>query len=90
VFPSGYSPRIRELTRPGTRNAAITAIAAPLMDRVTGIRQKIMTYAVGTDHAVETLAADDVLLEAHLQRRVDGTWHPCGSCHMVIAPIRWR
>ena len=82
VFPSGYSPRIRELTRPSTRNAAITAVAAPLMDRITGIRQKIMTYAVGTEHTVEELAADDTLLEAHLRRRVNGTWHPCGSCRM--------
>jgi 5-(hydroxymethyl)furfural/furfural oxidase len=82
VFPSGYSPRIRELTRPSTRNAAITAVAAPLMDRSNGIRQKIMTYAVGTEHSAETLAADDTLLEAHLRRRVNGTWHPCGTCRM--------
>jgi 5-(hydroxymethyl)furfural/furfural oxidase len=82
VFPSGYSPRIRELTRPGTRNAAITAVAAPLMDHITGIRQKIMTFAVGTEHTAEELAADDTLLEAHLRRRVNGTWHPCGSCRM--------
>ena len=43
VFPSGYSPRIRELTRPSTRNAVITAVAAPLMDRSDIIRKKIMT-----------------------------------------------
>ena len=47
VFPSGYSPRIRELTRPSTRNAAITAVAASLMDRSDTIRRKVMTYAVG-------------------------------------------
>ena len=82
VFPSGYSPRIRELTRPSTRNAAITAVAAPLMDRSDAIRRKIMTYAVGTEYSAETLAADDTLLEAHLRRRVNGTWHPCGSCRM--------
>ena len=82
VFPSGYSPRIRELTRPSTRNAAITAVAAPLMDRSDGIRKKIMTYAVGTEYSAETLAADDTLLEAHLRRRVNGTWHPCGTCRM--------
>ena len=82
VFPSGYSPRIRELTRPSTRNAAITAVAAPLMDHSDGIRKKIMTYAVGTEHSAETLAADDTLLEAHLRRRVNGTWHPCGTCRM--------
>jgi 5-(hydroxymethyl)furfural/furfural oxidase len=82
VFPSGYSPRIRELTRPSMRNAVITAVAAPLMDRMTGIRQKIMNFAVGTENTADELAADDRLLEAHLRRRVNGTWHPCGSCRM--------
>jgi 5-(hydroxymethyl)furfural/furfural oxidase len=82
VFPSGYSPRVRELTRPSKRNAAITAVAAPLMDRVTGIRQKIMNFAVGAEYSADELAADDALLEAHLRKRVNGTWHPCGSCRM--------
>jgi 5-(hydroxymethyl)furfural/furfural oxidase len=82
VFPSGYSPRIRELTRPSTRNGMITAMAAPLMDRSEMIRKKVMTFAVGTEHSVDALAADDELLEAHLRKRVNGTWHPCGSCRM--------
>jgi len=82
IFPSGFSPRIRELTRPTHRNAVMTAIAAPLMDRSIGIRQRIMTYAVDTQHTAVVLAEDDVLLEAHLRRRVGGTWHPCGSCRM--------
>jgi 5-(hydroxymethyl)furfural/furfural oxidase len=82
IFPSGFSPRIRELTRPTRRNAVMTAIAAPLMDRSTGIRQRIMTYAVDTQHTAEVLAEDDTLLDAHLRRRVGGTWHPCGSCRM--------
>ncbi len=82
LFPTGFSPRIRELTRPNRRNAVVTAIAAPLMDRSAGIRRRIMTYAVDTQHPAEVLAADDALLEAHLRRRVGGTWHPCGSCRM--------
>jgi 5-(hydroxymethyl)furfural/furfural oxidase len=82
VFPSGYSPRVRELTRPSTRNAVITAVAAPLMDRNSAIRNKVMTYAVGTDYTAGALAADDALLEAHLRKRVNGTWHPCGTARM--------
>jgi 5-(hydroxymethyl)furfural/furfural oxidase len=82
IFPSGFSPRIRELTRPTRRNAVMTAIAAPLMDRSTSVRRQVMTYAVDTQHPAEVLAADDTLLEAHLRRRVGGTWHPCGSCRM--------
>ena len=50
--------------------------------RSDGIRKKIMTYAVGTEYSAETLAADDTLLEAHLRKRVNGTWHPCGTCRM--------
>jgi 5-(hydroxymethyl)furfural/furfural oxidase len=82
LFPTGFSPRIRELTRPNRRNAVMTAIAAPLMDHSAGIRRRIMTYAVGALHPADVLAADDTLLEAHLRRRVGGTWHPCGSCRM--------
>jgi 5-(hydroxymethyl)furfural/furfural oxidase len=82
VFPTVYSPRIRELTRPNRRNAVLTALAAPLMDRSTDIRQRIMTYGVYSEHSTKTLAGDDALLEAHLRRRVGGTWHPCGSCRM--------
>ena len=82
IFPNAFSPRIRELTRPTRRNAVMTAIAAPLMDRSTGIRQRVMTYAVDTQHPAEVLAEDDTLLEAHLRQRVGGTWHPCGSCRM--------
>ena len=88
VFPSGYSPRMRELQRPGTRNAVITALAAPLMDVSTGARQKLMQFAVGTETAADVLAADDELLEAHLRRRVNGTWHPCGTCRMGDASDR--
>ncbi len=40
-----------------------------------------MAYAVGTEYTAEELAADDTLLEAHLAgKRVNATWHPCGSC----------
>jgi 5-(hydroxymethyl)furfural/furfural oxidase len=88
VFSSGYSPRIRELLRPSKRNAAITAVAAPLMDGSDTIRKKVMTYAVGTEHSADTLAGDDELLEAHLRKRVNGTWHPCGSCRMGDASDR--
>jgi len=88
VFPSGYSPRMRELQRPGTRNAVITAMAAPLMDLNIGARQKLMKFAVGTQTDADVLAADDALLEAHLRRRVNGTWHPCGTCRMGDASDR--
>lgn len=82
IFPSGFSARIRELTRPTRRNAVITTIAAPLMDGSASIRRRVMRYAVDTQYPPEVLAADGRLLEAHLRQRVGGTWHPCGSCRM--------
>ena len=82
IFPTGYSPRIRELTRPNRLNGALTTIVGPLMDHSAAIRQLIMTYGVGTPHSASDLAADDKLLEEHLRERVGGNWHPCGSCQM--------
>jgi 5-(hydroxymethyl)furfural/furfural oxidase len=82
IFPSGFSPRIRQLTRPNRRNTVLTAAVAPLMDYSGEIRRRVMTYAVDTRHSAEVLAANDELLEAHLRHRVGGTWHPCGTCRM--------
>jgi 5-(hydroxymethyl)furfural/furfural oxidase len=82
MFPTGYSPRIRELTRPNRLNGALTMMVGPLMDHSAAIRQRIMTYGVGTQHSAADLANDDMLLEEHLRQRVGGNWHPCGSCRM--------
>jgi 5-(hydroxymethyl)furfural/furfural oxidase len=82
MFPVGYSPRIRELTRPSRRNAALTALGGPVMDRSASIRQLMLTFVVGTNHSPTDLAADDNLLETYLRQRVTGNWHACGSCRM--------
>jgi 5-(hydroxymethyl)furfural/furfural oxidase len=82
MFPVGYSPRIRELTRPSRRNAALTALGGPMMDHSASIRQLMLTFVVGTNHSPADLAADDNLLETYLRQRVTGNWHACGSCRM--------
>jgi 5-(hydroxymethyl)furfural/furfural oxidase len=82
TFPSGYSTRIRNLTRPGAWNGAIMAIAAPLMDHNAVLRRWIMQYAVETGAAPRELACDDDLLEAHLRHNVNGIWHASGTCRM--------
>jgi predicted oxidoreductase len=91
VFPTVYPSRIRELTRPNRRNAVLTALAAPLMDRSTDIRQRIMTFAVDTEHSAETLAADDALLEA-LFCAGESVGHGTPADHGAWATprIRWR
>ena len=83
VFPSGYSPRIRELTRPGTRNARDHRGGRA----ADGSQQRHPQEGHDLSRSApsippRTLAADDTLLEAHLRKRVNGTWHPCGSCRM--------
>jgi 5-(hydroxymethyl)furfural/furfural oxidase len=82
VFPTGYSPRIRELTRPNPLIAALTELAGPMMDHSTAIRRRMMTFGVGTHRSPAELAADEELLESHLRQRVAGNWHACGSCRM--------
>ena len=88
VFPTGYSPRIRELTRPSPRNAAITALAGPLMDHSDCYPQEDHDLWGRHRFLAEALAADEALLEAHLRQRVNGSWHPCGSCRMGDPPVR--
>ena len=75
---------------PSTRNAAITAVAAPLMDRSDAIRRKVMNFAVGTEYSAEMLAADDTLLEAHLRRRVNGSGIRAGHAGWAIHRTAWR
>jgi 5-(hydroxymethyl)furfural/furfural oxidase len=82
VFPTGYSPRIRELTRPSRLVGVLTELAGPLMDLSTTVRQRMMTFGVGTQLSPLELSGDDQLLEPHLRRRVAGNWHACGSCRM--------
>ena len=82
MFPSGFSARIRALTRPTPRNAVAMAVAAPLMDRSSRLRRGFMAYAMESQHSAEVLARDDSALEAHLRRSVGGTWHACGACRM--------
>jgi 5-(hydroxymethyl)furfural/furfural oxidase len=82
VFPTGYSARIRELTRPNPLIAVATELAGPLMDVSATVRRRMMEFGVGTKVSPEELAADDEVLEAHLRRRVAGNWHACGSARM--------
>lgn len=82
IFPTGYSRRIRELTRPSRLNAVMTALAGPLMDHSPLVRRRMMSFGVGTQRSPTDLTSDDNLLESHLRQRVAGNWHACGTCRM--------
>jgi 5-(hydroxymethyl)furfural/furfural oxidase len=82
LFPSGFSSRIRALTRPSPRNGVVMAIAAPMMDHSSTLRRRFMAFAMENEHSAKVLAEDDAALEAHLRHSVSGTWHACGACRM--------
>jgi len=82
IFPTSYSARIKSLIRPTLRNGVVMAIAGPLMDLSEDLRRRMIATAIEDAEAVEVLAADDGLLEAHLRNVVGGVWHPCGTCRM--------
>lgn len=82
VFPTAYTPRIKQLLAPSLRNGVLTALAAPAMDAIPALRNQVIATATGIPHDVETLAADTGLLDAHLRQHVGGVWHPSGTCRM--------
>lgn len=82
LFPIGYTPRIRGLTRHSRRNAVLTNVVGPLMDHNEWARRMVTTIAAGHGKSVEGLVTDDRLLEAYLRDNVTGNWHACGSCRM--------
>ena len=82
VFPTAYTPKIKKLLAPSLRNGVLTAAAAPLMDTIPALRDRVIGTATGIPYDVPTLAADTDLLDAHLRRHVAGVWHPSGTCRM--------
>jgi 5-(hydroxymethyl)furfural/furfural oxidase len=82
MFPVGYTPRIRDFTRPSRRNALLTAVGGPLMDTSMAIRKLLINFVIGSSHSAADLLADENLLETFLRSRVSGNWHACGSCRM--------
>ena len=82
LFPSGFSERIKQLTRPTLRNGILMGIAGPLMDVSATLRRHVIAIATEDAPPPEAIAADDDRLEAYLRRVVGGVWHPCGTCRM--------
>ena len=82
LFPIGYTPRVRKLTRRSPRNAMLTTLAGPLMDHSAWARRMVTSVAAGRGQTIEALTADDRLLEDYLRGHVSGNWHACGSCRM--------
>lgn len=82
VFPSTYSAKVKRLLQPTVRNAVLTRIAAPVMDRVGYARRKILEMAQEGTAPLDVLCRDEAALRTHLLRHVGGVWHPCGTCRM--------
>jgi len=82
AVPSSYSQRIKTFLVPTRRNAVLTAIAAPLMDHVSFVRDQVLRVAQGNAPGLDRLAYDDGLLDDFVMRNVGGVWHPCGTAKM--------
>lgn len=82
AFPTAYTPQVKKLLAPSRRNGVLTALAAPVLDAVPALRDRVLATATGIPQDLAALAADTDLLDAHLRRHVGGVWHPSGTCRM--------
>ncbi len=82
AFPTAYTPQVKKLLAPGWRNGVLTATAAPMLDAVPMLRDRVLAIATGIPQTLAELAGDTDRLDAHLRRHVGGVWHPSGTCRM--------
>ena len=82
VFPSTYSAKVKRLLMPTRRNAVLTRLAAPVMDRVAYARARVLAMAQEGTLPLDLLLGDEAALHTHLRRHVGGVWHPCGTCRL--------
>ncbi|WP_448955863.1 GMC family oxidoreductase [Labrys neptuniae] len=82
VLPARLSDRARRFGFPNLRNAALTGMAAMLLDLSGPLAGALLERMVGDDVDVERLLADEAALDAFLDGAVTGVWHACGTCRM--------
>jgi 5-(hydroxymethyl)furfural/furfural oxidase len=85
VFPTNYSDRVRKVSSPGIRNQFQMALFASILDALPGMRGYLIERVVTGGYRMSDLLADDVVLDAYLNRSVVGVWHPVGTCRMGAA-----
>jgi len=81
VFPTIFSDRVRNVSRPGRWNAFQTAVFATILDYVGFARSRLIRSLIAPVD-IRSLLDDDAVLDAYLHRAVVGVWHPVGTCRM--------
>lgn len=81
-FPSSYSARVRVLQQNTFKNAALTNIAAKLMESSGSVRRFLINNFIRDAPPLKTLLADEDLLERYACANIGSTFHPCGTCRM--------
>lgn len=83
AFPASLTDRTRGLNVRSARNAALGALAAPLMD--VGFARRALVDRVLSDGTRLADLDDDAALEAWLSANARSFLHACGSCRMGAA-----
>jgi 5-(hydroxymethyl)furfural/furfural oxidase len=81
VFPTIFSDRVRQVSRPGRWNAFQTAVFARILD-FAGFARGALIRRFIAPHDIRALLADDAALDAYLHKAVVGVWHCVGTCRM--------
>jgi len=84
VFPTIYSDRVRQVSRPGRWNAFQTAVFARILDAAGFARGALIKRFIAP-FDIHALLADEAALDAYLQKAVVGVWHCVGTCRMGAA-----
>lgn len=82
VFPASFSDRIRKLNISTRRNAALSSIAAFLVDRLPPARRAILDRVLANGANLDALLADDAALAEWLTVNARGFFHATGTCAM--------
>jgi 5-(hydroxymethyl)furfural/furfural oxidase len=81
VFPTIFSDRVRNVSRPGRWNAFQTAVLATVLDYV-GFARPYLIRTLIAPVDIRGLLDDDDALDAYLHSAVVGVWHAVGTCRM--------
>jgi 5-(hydroxymethyl)furfural/furfural oxidase len=84
VFPTYYSERVRNVSRPTAWNRVQTMIFARALDLFGFMRGRLIRQFVAPV-ALDELLRDETKLEDYLHRTVIGVWHAVGTCRMGAA-----
>jgi 5-(hydroxymethyl)furfural/furfural oxidase len=79
-FPTSYSERIRDLGIVNTKNYVLTRILATALDGPAWLRRSLLKHVVTEDAPVETMMANEDLLETFVREKAHGIWHASGTC----------